>query len=172
MKKFFAAALMTAAAFMVNAEVVDVNGTFKLDDKGNAIDWRSDIAPNNPGKVEFVKGEGSNSVTITAPAKGSCGITGKFIVVKHGDKIKVSVEVPANSYGMIGIYLHTAKGGYITSMQRVFNASKTPRVEWEFTIDDPLKKGHVVGKVRPFLRMYNGRSTNFKNVIVEKTAAE
>ena len=44
--------------------------------------------------------------------------------------------------------------------------------EWEFTIDDPLKKGHVVGKVRPFLRMYNGRSTNFKNVIVEKTAAE
>ena len=171
MKKFFIAGMMTLAAMFVSGEVIDVNGTFKLDDKGNAIDWKVDSNPKNPGKVEFTKGE-VNSVTITGPAKGACGITGKKVSVKHGDKIKISAEVPANSYGMLGIYLHTAKGGYITSMQRVFNSSKTPRIEFEFTIADPTKKGFVVDNIRPFIRIYNGRSTTFKNVIVEKTAAE
>lgn len=172
MKKFFLAGLLTVSALFAGAEVIDVNGTFKFDAKGNVIDWKSDISPKNPGKVEFIKGEGANSVTITAPAKGACGITGKFIAVKHGDKIKISVEVPAGSYGMLGIYLHNARGGYVTSMQRVFNYSKTPRVEVEFTVADPTKKGFVIAKVRPFIRVYNSKSTNFKNVVVEKTAAE
>ena len=171
MKKFFLTGLLSVSAILLSAEVIDVNGAFKLDDKGNAIDWKVDSNPKNPGKVEFVKGE-VNAVTITAPAKGACGITGKLIPVKHGDKIKISAEVPAKSYGMLGIYLHTAKGGYITSMQRVFNFSKTPRIEFEFTISDPTKKGFTVAQIRPFLRIYNGRSTTFKNVIVEKTTAE
>ena len=171
MKKFFAASLLSAAAFFAAAEVIDVNGSFKLDDKGNAIDWRADINAKNPGKVEFVKGE-VNSVKITAPAKGACGIVGKLIAAKHGDKVKVSAEVPANSFGMLGIYLHTANGGYVTSMQRVFNLSKTPRVEFEFTVGDPTKKGFIVTQVRPFIRVYNSKSTTFKNVVVEKTAEE
>lgn len=171
MKKFFIAGMMTLAAVFVSAEVIDVNGAFKLDDKGNAIGWTVDNNPKNPGKVEFTKGE-VNSVTITGPAKGACGITGKLVPVKHGDKIKISVEVPAGSYGMLGIYLHNARGSYITSMQRVFNYSKTPRVEVEFTVADPTKKGFVIAQVRPFIRVYNSKSTNFKNVIVEKTAAE
>jgi len=171
MKKSLLTVLALAGAIFCGAEVIDVNGTFKLDEKGNAVDWRVDNNAKNPGKVEFVKGE-VNSVTISAPAKGACGIVGKLVAVKHGDKIKVSAEVPANSYGMLGIYLHTAKGGYITSMQRVFNFSKTPRVGFEFTIEDPTKKGFTVAQIRPFVRVYNGKSTNFKNVMVEKTSAE
>lgn len=171
MKKFFAASLLSAAAFFAAAEVIDVNGSFKLDDKGNAIDWRADINAKNPGKVEFVKGE-VNGVNITAPAKGACGLVGKLVEVKHGDKIRISAEVPAGSYGMLGIYLHKVNGSYITSMQRVFNFSKTPRVSVDFTIADPTKKGFTVGKIRPFIRVYNGRSTVFKNLTLEKNAAE
>ena len=48
MKKFFIAGMMTLAAMFVSGEVIDVNGTFKLDDKGNAIGWTVD---SNPKKI-------------------------------------------------------------------------------------------------------------------------
>ena len=55
MKKFFLAGLLSVSAIWLSAEVIDVNGTFKLDDKGNAIGWTVDNNPKNPGKVEFTK---------------------------------------------------------------------------------------------------------------------
>ena len=53
---------------------------------------------------------------------------------------------------------------------RSFTVNSAPadgRITVELTVVDPTKKGFVVGSASPFLRVYNGRSTTFKDFSLE-----
>lgn len=171
MKKQLFAALALGAALTLPAEVVDVNGAFKPDDKGQVSGWTFQNNPKAPGKMEVVPGE-PNAVKITAAEKSSVAIAGPRVPAKIGDKVKLSVTVNPGEYAMLGLYLHNPKGGYISSIQRAVNAAPADgRITVELTVADPTKKGFVVAKVAPFLRVYNGKTSTFKDFTLEITPA-
>jgi len=171
MKKQLFAALALGIALTLPAEVVDVNGSFKLDDKGQVAGWTFQNNPKAPGTMEIVPGE-PNAVKVTAAVKSTAAFVGPGVPAKIGDKIKMSVTVNAGEYAMLGLYLHNPKGGYISSLQRAVNSAPADgKITVEIPVTDPTKKGFVVAKVVPFLRVYNGKTTTFKDFSLEKIPA-
>ena len=169
MKKQLFAALALGSFLTLPAEVAEVNGQFKLDDKGEVAGWKFQSPAKTPGAMEVVPGE-PNAVKITAAEKSNATFSGPGVPAKIGDKIKLSANVNPGEYAMLGLYLHNAKGGYISSLQRAVNSAPADgKVTIELTVVDPTKKGFVIAKVIPFLRVYNGRSTTFKDFALEIT---
>ena len=163
MNKIFAlfAAVLTAALPLC-ASPVEINGSLERAADGSVKLWR--LQPGKvPGKMEYLPGPPA-MVKITGVDGKPATFVGPNIPVRDNTPVKLTVTLEKGCYAIIGIYLFTEAGNYISSrIRHVNNAPGTP-VTVEFSASDPTGKGFRVGKIAPFIQVRNNLSASFGNI--------
>ena len=108
MKKFAVMILAGAAALVLGAAELDVNGAFKVSKPGALPDgWRVNMGPKPVGKHEVIQKDGKTSIRIVGE-KSMYGIAyDKRFEVKPGEKYRLSVDCEGqNVVANVGVFMY------------------------------------------------------------------
>ena len=157
---FFAVILLTAGSLC--AANLAVNGELAVEN--NAVKAWTFNAPAD-AKMEIIAGT-PNKVKLTAPQKGAATFLGRRIPVVDQSNITVSLDLEKGDYAIVGFYVHTAAGRYISSRTRVFSNVRGGRVTVTLPASDPTGKGFKIGQIAPFVQVRSGLSCTVSNIVI------
>ena len=84
--------------------------------------WSFKADPEKSGTMEKVA-DAPGCICLISQPKGRVSLNGPKVDVKHGTPVKITVNIRKGDYAIIGIYLHTTAGSYISSYTRVIGSA-------------------------------------------------
>jgi len=157
---FFAAIIMAAGTLC--ASNLAVNGD--LTSENNIVKGWTFNAPENSGAAMQIIAGTPNKVKLTGPAKGAATFVGSKIPVVDKSNITISLDIEKGNYAIVGFYLHTAAGLYVSSRTRVISNAPGGKVSITLPASDPTNKGFKIGQIAPFVQVRNKLSCTISSI--------
>lgn len=159
---FLAAVFAAASGF--SAENLAVNGDL-ITEKNAVKAWTFSAPKNSTAAMEIIAGT-PNKVKLTAPGRGAATLSGAKIPVNNGANITFSLDLEKGSTAIVGFYVHTAAGRYISSRTRVVSNAPGGRFTVTLPASDPTGKGFKIGQIAPLVQVRNGKSAVFSKISI------